>query len=105
MRLRLALLILLLFLFPLFIVQASNINIDYDYCEIVELEGIYITCREEYLFNPYLWLDIYPGVNYVIIQRVATLHGFRIGIILNNASSSRFYIRLPRLENMRVKQL
>jgi hypothetical protein len=98
MRARLALLILLVFLFPLIVLQASGINVDYDYCSVTQLDAIYITCRESYLFTDYgLWLDVFPGVDYVVIQRVASLDGFKIQIILNNASRHRFYVRLPPL--------
>jgi len=97
MRLGLLALIILVFLFPLFVVQASTLNVDYDYCSVTRLEAIYISCREEYLFSPYLWIDVFPGVNYVVIQRSLTIGGFRIQIILNNVSESKFYVRLPPL--------
>ena len=98
MKLRPLALILLVFLFltPLF-VTASTLNVDYDYCSVTQLEAIYISCREEYLFSPYLWIDVFPGVNYVVIQRSLTIGGFRIQIILNNVSESKFYVRLPPL--------
>jgi hypothetical protein len=95
MRALLALIFVFLLL-PLFVtVQASTLNVDYDYCSVTQLEAIYVSCREDYLFSPYLWIDIYPGVNYVVIQRVATIEGLKIQIILNNVSESKFYIRLP----------
>jgi hypothetical protein len=100
MRARLVLSILLVFLisFPIILlVQASGINVDYNYCSVTQLDAIYISCREDYLFSQYnLWLDVFPGVKRVIIQRSLTIEGFKIQIILSNGTESGlFTIRLP----------
>jgi hypothetical protein len=101
MKLRPLALILLVFLIPLFVtVQASTLNVDYDYCSVTWLEAIYIACREEYLFNPYLWLDVFPGVKRVIIQRSMATRGFKVQVILSNGTETGlFTVRLPPLRD------
>jgi hypothetical protein len=99
---RIVVLITLVFLLTLAPTPAlaldAGLNIDYDYCSVQnQPHMIYIECREEYLFGEYgLWFDLFPGVSRVIIHRVLTIGGLRVGIILSNdTETGRFTVRLP----------
>jgi hypothetical protein len=96
MRLRYIALILIFLLAPL-TAYASGLNVDYGYCDVTQYDTIYIECREDYLFTDHgLWFDLFPGVRRVIIHRVLTIGGLRVGIILSNGTESGlFTVRLP----------